>query len=180
MLTFNQYINEQYIDWDYVFSALLEEAEPIEFSKDPSKHSTIYKHETSIDGHTVQVSVLHNHGSNRHHTIFTVNGSTDVGETTKNMTPQTRSKILGHVGRAVKSYVTDVVKTLPGTHKVTFSPSDKDPNKEDAKQPVQRRFAERLAAATGGVDELKREKRWWDGRHEDTHNIIYDNEKASP
>jgi hypothetical protein len=173
MLSFKQYIAEEYVDWDYVFSSLMEETEPIPFKEMKGKKDTLHTHDTEIDGNPVRVTVLHKHSSNAHHVVFSVGGDMSAGNV-ENMSPQTRSKILAHVGKAVRSYVDNVVKKLPGQHDITFSPFDKDVKKEGKKQSVQKRFAERLAAA-GGKYSVAR----GDTRNDDSHTITYDNENPN-
>jgi len=152
MLSFKDYIVEQdYIDWDYVFGFILEEEDEPSFKveKDDEgteRHTHIFTIPkiTGKGKHRVEVNV--DKFGKEHMAEFTVDDSTNI-EDSKKISGQIRMKILRGVAKALTSYARKNVK--PG-HSIYAGTYDVDYDNEKRKYGTQGRFFKGLAGQLGG------------------------------
>lgn len=150
---------EENIDWDSIFSFLAEAAdEAIKFTESQHEKAptvTTFQHTTKIDGHYVHVFVDRHKSKDRdneysHKVMYMTDWLLDRKAHTKPITPETKAKILVHVGKAVHTYIENHVRTTPGTHSVEAIPYDKDDADKADKAKMYNAFFPRVAKATGG------------------------------
>jgi len=151
MLSFKDYIVEQdYIDWDYVFGFILEEEDEPDFKVDKNKYGEKHTHTFNVPkksgkgSHQVRVSI--ERYGNEHHVNFHVDDSVEIARA-KRIPGQQRMKIFRGVARAVTSYATKNVK--PG-HSIHAETADLDPDAEERKSITQSIFFDKLATRLGG------------------------------